>query len=62
MALKPVITRLDTHEYIIVNNVSSSLQEKKNSALKLVLNTFNFDEISFVYIEPLKYFWPLFEM
>lgn len=44
MALKPIITRLDIHEYIIVNNVSGSLQEKKNSALKLVLNTFNFDE------------------
>lgn len=44
MALIPIITRRDVHEYIIVNNVSGSLQVKKNSALKLVLNTFNFDE------------------
>lgn len=44
MALKPIITRLDVHEYIIINNKSGSLKEKKNSALKFVLNTFNFDE------------------
>jgi hypothetical protein len=31
--------------------MSGSFQEKKKSALKLVLNTFNFDEILFVYIK-----------
>lgn len=45
MALAPtIITRRDVHEYIIVNNVSGSLQDKKNSALKFVLSTFNFYE------------------
>jgi hypothetical protein len=37
MALKPIITRLDVHEYIY----NRFITRKKNSALKLVLNTFN---------------------
>lgn len=27
MALKPIITRRDVHEYIIINNMSGSLQD-----------------------------------